>query len=181
MPVSNQMSAGTNKAAKFVAANPLAPLADPFAGMVSWIHVREEKVCDQKFRWSIRLSSCWRDATQLGWRVIQIITCRGTFWYFWNYFMKGNITFRTNSNASFLFPIMVKYHLTIHDHDPFPQYFILVISFNFIFLNGAFTSAECILQFSMTIILHRSFADTQQLLLFTLHTNTFQTKSSTTF
>mmetsp|Transcript_21664 Transcript_21664/g.45573 ORF Transcript_21664/g.45573 Transcript_21664/m.45573 type:complete len:350 (+) Transcript_21664:178-1227(+) len=33
MPVSNQMSAGTNKAAKFVAANPLAPLADPFSGM----------------------------------------------------------------------------------------------------------------------------------------------------
>jgi len=31
---SNQMSAGSGKAAKFVAANPLAPMADPFAGMV---------------------------------------------------------------------------------------------------------------------------------------------------
>ena len=32
---SNQMSAGAGKAAKFVAANPLGPMADPFAGMVS--------------------------------------------------------------------------------------------------------------------------------------------------
>mmetsp|Transcript_33135 Transcript_33135/g.72665 ORF Transcript_33135/g.72665 Transcript_33135/m.72665 type:complete len:352 (+) Transcript_33135:84-1139(+) len=30
---SNQMSAGAGKAAKFVAANPLGPMADPFAGM----------------------------------------------------------------------------------------------------------------------------------------------------
>ena len=32
---SNQESAGGGKAAKFVAANPLGPMADPFAGMVS--------------------------------------------------------------------------------------------------------------------------------------------------
>ena len=32
---SNQESAGAGKAAKFVAANPLGPMADPFAGMVS--------------------------------------------------------------------------------------------------------------------------------------------------
>jgi len=31
---SNQESAGAGKAAKFVAANPLGPMADPFAGMV---------------------------------------------------------------------------------------------------------------------------------------------------
>ena len=31
---SHQMSAGSGKAAKFVAANPLGPMADPFAGMV---------------------------------------------------------------------------------------------------------------------------------------------------
>ena len=34
---SNQESAGAGKAAKFVAANPLGPMADPFAGMVSSI------------------------------------------------------------------------------------------------------------------------------------------------
>ncbi len=31
---SNQNPIGNSKAAKFVAANPLAPLADPFSGMV---------------------------------------------------------------------------------------------------------------------------------------------------
>jgi hypothetical protein len=31
---SHQNPVGNSKAAKFVAANPLAPLADPFAGMV---------------------------------------------------------------------------------------------------------------------------------------------------
>jgi len=31
---SYQASAGSGKAAKFVAANPLGPMADPFAGMV---------------------------------------------------------------------------------------------------------------------------------------------------
>mmetsp|Transcript_20209 Transcript_20209/g.43315 ORF Transcript_20209/g.43315 Transcript_20209/m.43315 type:complete len:140 (+) Transcript_20209:47-466(+) len=33
MPSSNQNPVGNSKAAKFVASNPLAPLADPFAGM----------------------------------------------------------------------------------------------------------------------------------------------------
>lgn len=33
MPASNQNPVGNSKAAKFVAANPLAPLADPFSGM----------------------------------------------------------------------------------------------------------------------------------------------------
>ena len=33
MPASNQNPVGNSKAAKFVASNPLAPLADPFAGM----------------------------------------------------------------------------------------------------------------------------------------------------
>jgi hypothetical protein len=32
---SHQNPVGNSKAAKFVAANPLAPLADPFSGMVS--------------------------------------------------------------------------------------------------------------------------------------------------
>ena len=36
---SNQESAGGGKAAKFVAANPLGPMADPFAGMVSTSYV----------------------------------------------------------------------------------------------------------------------------------------------
>jgi len=33
MPISNQMSAGAGKAAKFVAANPLGPMANPFEGL----------------------------------------------------------------------------------------------------------------------------------------------------
>jgi hypothetical protein len=33
---SHQNPTGNSKAAKFVAANPLAPLADPFAGMVRY-------------------------------------------------------------------------------------------------------------------------------------------------
>ena len=39
MPTSNQMSAGAGKAAKFTAANPLAPMADPFSGMVRFKNI----------------------------------------------------------------------------------------------------------------------------------------------
>ena len=38
---SNQESAGGGKAAKFVAANPLGPMADPFAGMVSALELQD--------------------------------------------------------------------------------------------------------------------------------------------
>ena len=39
---SYQDSAGSSKAAKFAAANPLGPMADPFAGLVRTYTVRTE-------------------------------------------------------------------------------------------------------------------------------------------
>ena len=38
-----QNSAGAGKAAKFVDANPLAPMADPFAGMVSHLFSKKNQ------------------------------------------------------------------------------------------------------------------------------------------
>ena len=48
---SNQMSAGSGKAAKFVNANPLAPMADPFAGMVSEAFLQCNVFLTLIFRW----------------------------------------------------------------------------------------------------------------------------------